>query len=70
MVPQVSIFVSRWQSVTSVSREQVVASKPLCTIMDDNSTPTARQKQKLPETSTVTRNALGPPAGGSSAGVP
>jgi iron complex transport system substrate-binding protein len=50
-----NIFASLKQSWTSVSWEQVVKANPQCIIINDYSTPTAKQKEKFLETSPFTR---------------
>ena len=51
-----NIFGSLKQSWTSVSWEKVVAAQPQCIIINDYGTPTAAQKEKFLQTSTITRN--------------
>lgn len=51
-----NIFAGLKQSFTSVSWEQVIAKNPQCIIINDYGTPTAAQKQKFLETSSITRN--------------
>jgi iron complex transport system substrate-binding protein len=51
-----NIFGSLKQSWTSVSWEQVVKAQPQCIIINDYGTPTAAQKERFLQTSTITRN--------------
>jgi iron complex transport system substrate-binding protein len=51
-----NIFAGLKQSWTSVSWEQVIRADPQCIIINDYGTPTAAQKEKFLETSSVTRN--------------
>ena len=51
----VDIFASLKQSWTSVSWEQVVKADPQCIVINDYGTPTAAQKEKFLETSSVTK---------------
>jgi iron complex transport system substrate-binding protein len=52
----VNIFASLKQSWTSVSWEQVIKADPMCIIINDYGTPTAKQKEKFLETSPITKN--------------
>jgi hypothetical protein len=51
-----NVFAGLKQSWTSVSWEQVVRADPQCIIINDYGTPTAQQKEKVLETSKITRN--------------
>jgi iron complex transport system substrate-binding protein len=52
----INIFGGLKQSWTSVSWEQVVKDDPACIIINDNGTPTAKQKEQFLESSPITKN--------------